>query len=86
MTLPRGFPLTEGPWVRVLCSQGLLQVASVPGAGWTLRSLGTGVVWFHLLYSVVVNVDFFFPSLHKKVKYLLLLSRSTLSREDCLCV
>lgn len=46
--------------MRVLCSQGLLQVASVPGAGWTLRSLGTGVVWFHLLYSVVVNVDFFF--------------------------
>lgn len=46
--------------MRVLCYQGFLQVASVPGAGWTLRSLGTGVLWFHLLYSVVVNVDFFF--------------------------
>ena len=39
---------------------GSLQVASVPGAGRTLRSLGTGVLWFHLLHSVIVDVDFFF--------------------------
>lgn len=47
---------------------GSLQVASVPGAGRTLRSLGTGVLWFHLLHSVIVDVDFFFFSfsLHKK--------------------
>ena len=50
-----------------MCRQGSLQVASVPGAGRTLRSLGTGVLWFHLLHSVVVDVDFFFSfSLHKK--------------------
>lgn len=67
-----------------VCLRGSWLRASGPGARRRWGSLGTGPLWFHLLYSVVLDVDFGF--FYFEIFSLVTQDLVTSSPESCLCV
>lgn len=72
---PQSGLLAEGQWTRTRTRTRR-----------RLGSLQAGALWFHLLYSVVVDVDFVFFLLHEIVKYFPLVPQDQLSFLRAVCV